>query len=91
MTCDAWQASNTDAYFAVTAHWIEVIDGIAVNQAALIGFVRLNYAHHGVRLGQALFKIAQRVGIISKASFLFVLMFIPGYVLYFADWLDYLR
>lgn len=23
LTCDAWQASNTDGYFAVTAHWIE--------------------------------------------------------------------
>ena len=21
LTCDAWQASNTDGYFAVTAHW----------------------------------------------------------------------
>lgn len=23
ITCDAWQAGNTDGYFAVTAHWIE--------------------------------------------------------------------
>ena len=23
LTCDAWQASNTDGYFAVTGHWIE--------------------------------------------------------------------
>ena len=23
LTCDAWQAANTDGYFAVTAHWIE--------------------------------------------------------------------
>jgi hypothetical protein len=28
MTCDAWQASNTDGYFAVTGHWIEEINGI---------------------------------------------------------------
>jgi hypothetical protein len=23
ITCDAWQASNTNGYFAVTGHWIE--------------------------------------------------------------------
>jgi hypothetical protein len=23
LTCDAWQAGNTDGYFAVMAHWIE--------------------------------------------------------------------
>ena len=23
LTCDAWQASNADTYFAVTGHWIE--------------------------------------------------------------------
>jgi hypothetical protein len=23
ITCDAWQAGNTDGYFAVTGHWIE--------------------------------------------------------------------
>ena len=23
LTCDVWQASNTDGYFAVTGHWIE--------------------------------------------------------------------
>ena len=25
MTCDGWQASNTDGYFAVTAHWIKAL------------------------------------------------------------------
>jgi hypothetical protein len=23
LTCDTWQASNTDGFFAVTGHWIE--------------------------------------------------------------------
>jgi len=23
LTCDAWQADNADAYFAVTGHWVE--------------------------------------------------------------------
>ena len=25
LTCDAWQASNTDGYFVVTGHWVEEI------------------------------------------------------------------
>lgn len=66
-TCDAYQASNVDGYFAVTAHWIEEnADGTWSEQAALIGFVRMNNSHNGVRLGQALFKIAARVGIVHK-------------------------
>ncbi|PSR80188.1 hypothetical protein PHLCEN_2v6794 [Hermanssonia centrifuga] len=27
LTCDAWQASNTDGYFATTTHWIETAEG----------------------------------------------------------------
>lgn len=64
-TCDAYQASNVDGYFAVTAHWTEVNDaGRWETKCALIGFVRVNNAHNGVRLGQALFKVSMRVGII---------------------------
>jgi hypothetical protein len=33
-----------------------------------LGFTRLNNAHNGVRLGQALFKIIVRVGIEHKVS-----------------------
>lgn len=69
LTCDAWQASNTDGYFAVTAHWIEeTIAGKWELKSALIGFTRLNNAHNGVRLGQALYKIVKRVGIEHKVS-----------------------
>lgn len=53
-------------YFAMTAHWIEVINGISANQAALIGFTLSNYVHHEIHLGQALFKISQQTEIISK-------------------------
>lgn len=74
LTCDAWQAGNTDGYFAVTAHWIkltgEPTPGRWELTSALIGFTRLNNAHNGERLGQALFKIVRRVGIehnVSKA------------------------
>lgn len=69
LTCDAWQASNTDGYFAVTAHWIEEPTPAKWElKSALIGFTRLNNAHNGKRLGQALFKIIKRVGIERKVS-----------------------
>ncbi|KIJ37933.1 hypothetical protein M422DRAFT_50239 [Sphaerobolus stellatus SS14] len=67
-TCHAWQASNADAYFAVTAHWIEIAPLKWELQAAIIGFTRMNYSHHGVRLGQALFKIILRIDVVEKSS-----------------------
>lgn len=67
LTCDAWQASNTDGYFAVTAHWIESTTPTQWElKNALLGFTKLNNAHNGKRLGQALYKIIKRVGIESK-------------------------
>ena len=70
MTCDAWQAGNTDGYFAVTAHWIEEpIPGKWELKSALIGFTRLNNAHNGERLGQALFKVVKRIGIEYKVVY----------------------
>jgi hypothetical protein len=69
LTCNAWQASNTDGYFAVTGHWIEEpYTGFWELNSALFGFVRLNNAHNGKRLGGALFKIVDRLGIAHKAS-----------------------
>jgi hypothetical protein len=70
MTCDAWQAGNTDGYFAVTGHWIEeTTPGLWELKSGLLGFTQVNNAHNGVRLGQALFKIIKRVGIVQKASY----------------------
>ena len=67
LTCDAWQASNTDGYFAVTGHWIEEASpGVWTLESALLGFVRLNNSHNGMRLGQALFKVVRCVGIENK-------------------------
>jgi hypothetical protein len=64
LTDDAWTASNGDGYFGVSGHWIEeVAPGVWESREALIGFVRLNNAHNGVRLGQALYKIVARLGI----------------------------
>lgn len=70
LTCDAWQASNTDGYFAVTAHWTTASTPTDWDlSSALIGFTRLNNAHVGVRLGQALFKVIKRLGIVAKVRY----------------------
>ena len=58
LTCNAWQASNTDRYFTVTAHWIEELTPAKWElKSALIGFMWLNNAHNSKQLGQALFKV----------------------------------
>lgn len=58
-----------DAYFAVTGHWNEEVSpGIYEDHSALFGFMQMNTAHDGVRLGQALFKIVKRLGIAHKVS-----------------------
>jgi len=67
LTCDAWQASNTEGYFAVTGHWIEVsIPAQWELKSALLGFTCVSNAHNGKRLGQVLFKVLVRVGIEHK-------------------------
>lgn len=69
MTCDAWQASNTDGYFAVTGHWVEESrPGVWEVRSALLGFTRLNNSHNGKRLGGALFKIVDRLGISDRVK-----------------------
>jgi len=87
LTCDAWQASNVDGYFAVTGHWIEGMATTAWElQCAVLGFTQLNNAHNGQRLGQALFKIVDRVGIAHKVSsfynFDLVLTLVVGWTYY---------
>lgn len=75
LTCDAWQASTADGYFAVTGHWIEETpSGDWTLEHALFGFTQMNTAHDGVRLGQALFKICDRLCIVHKVRF-------PAYLL----------
>ncbi|KAF7346742.1 putative AC transposase [Mycena sanguinolenta] len=69
ITCDAWQASNTDGYYAVTGHWMETSPGVWVLREALLGFTRMNNAHHGIRLGQTLFKIVERLGITNRIGY----------------------
>ena len=69
LTCDAWQASNSDGYFAVTGHWVEErVPGRWKLEHALLGFTQMNTSHNGVRLGQALYKICDRLKIVHKVS-----------------------
>jgi len=69
LTCDAWQAGNADAYFAVTGHWIEEhTEGGWTEEHTLLGFTQLNTAHDGTRLGQVLFKICDCLDIVHKVS-----------------------
>ena len=75
LTCDAWQASTADGYFAVTSHWIEETPSADwMLEHTLFGFTQMNTAHDGVRLGQALFKICDRLHIVHKAG-------LPSYLL----------
>ncbi|KAG6913735.1 hypothetical protein DXG01_004673 [Tephrocybe rancida] len=68
VTCDAWQAGNTDTYYAVTSCWIEETSiGVWEEKSVLFGFTLMNTAHDGKRLGHALFRIACRLGITTKA------------------------
>ena len=58
LTCDVWQADNTDRYFAVTGHWIEVhTPGECTLEHAVLGFAQMNCSHNGTHLGQMLYKI----------------------------------
>ena len=68
LTCDAWQADNTDAYFAVTGHWIEESPVGWTEEHALLSFTQLNMAHNGTRLGQLLFLTCNRLDIVHKVS-----------------------
>ena len=75
LTCDDWQASNTDGYFAVTGHWIEEPQpGVWGLHSTFFGFVWLNNAHNGKRLGFVLFKIVDQLGITHKVSMVFDLI-----------------
>ncbi|KAH9013685.1 hypothetical protein EDB84DRAFT_1444172 [Lactarius hengduanensis] len=57
---DRLNASNCDAYFAVTGHWIEErAPGKWTVEQALLGFVQMNQAHNGKRLGRALYKVCK--------------------------------
>jgi hypothetical protein len=66
ITCDAWSASNGDEYYGVTAHWIEESENTWVLKMGVIGFLQMMKSHTGKRMGQALFKVCEQVGIKKK-------------------------
>ena len=69
LTCNAWQAANTDGYFTITSHWIkEATLGEWSEGHTLLGFTQLNTAHNGAQLGQALYKVCNHLDIILKVS-----------------------
>jgi hypothetical protein len=69
ITCDAWQADNTDRYFAVTGHWIEVrAPSKWTLEHTLLGFAQMNCSHSGTHLGQMLYKIVNRLQIVHKVN-----------------------
>lgn len=71
LTCNAWQASNQDTYFAVTGHWVDTsVPGKWKMESALFGFTQMNTAHDGARLGRALYRIVKRLGIANKVLIL---------------------
>ena len=77
MTCDAWQVSNTDAYFAVTGHWImEHVLGEWTLEHALLGFAQMNCSHSRTHLGQMLFSVLNQLCIVHRVSVVQVLIHI---------------
>ncbi len=69
LTCDAWQADHTDGYFTVTGHWIEErTNGEWTLEHALLGFSQVAMIHNGTRLGQLLYKVCNRLGVVHKVS-----------------------
>jgi hypothetical protein len=71
ITCDAWQASNADSYFAVTGHWVkERAPGEWALEHALLGFAQMNCSHSGTHLGQMLFMVLSQLRIVHKVCML---------------------
>lgn len=69
LTCDAWQGDTTDGYFAITGHWIEErAVGEWTEEHALFGFTQLDTVHNGTRLGQMLYKVCNRLGVVHKVG-----------------------
>ena len=72
LTCNVWQAENTDGYFVVTGHWVE--EGSQGSdmwmewkvKLSLFGFVHMNCSHDGWQLGHALFKIVAHLKVKHK-------------------------
>ena len=87
LTCDAWQALNTDGYFSVTGHWIEEpCSGVWEAQSAVLGFIQLNNAHKGKRFGGALFMVVKQLEIEDSVSKLCKQQYCHSYISRLAMW-----
>jgi hypothetical protein len=64
-TADIWSSGVLRPYFAITGHWIAMIDGALKLKSALLAFHRLRGAHTGKRLAQITRHLLNRVGIIE--------------------------
>lgn len=91
VSCDAWQADNLDAYFVATGSFIDVSGGQWKKHTVVLGFVRLQNAHNGKRLGQALYRIVDRLGIEHKVLFCSPSVRFTVLKFIFLGWLGYLR
>ena len=66
-TSDGWTADNTKgAFLGMTAHWIEVKDGVWKLRSEVVGFHPISGEHSGDNLGRYFVGLCDRVGIMSK-------------------------
>ena len=62
-----WKTKLSDESKFGHAHWIqENLPGSWELKTDLLGFVSIPHSHSGQRLGQALYKIYDRIGIVKK-------------------------
>jgi len=67
MTADCWSADTTKASFlGMTAHWIEVKDGMWKLRSEVVAFKGLSGEHSGGNLGRYFVGLCERVGIITQ-------------------------
>jgi hypothetical protein len=92
LQCDAWQASNTDGYFAVTGHWIEESTSSKWElKSTLLSFTWVSNAHNGEMLDQVLFKVFKWVRIEHKVCRLLIYhIFRSSVYVYLTDWSHHL-
>ncbi len=91
LTCDMWQASTVDGYFAVTGLWIEEkVPGEWKLETTPFRFVRLNYTHTRKRLREALYRVVARLKIKHKVHALTTFIHVY-YSCNSLDWLHYMQ
>ena len=68
-TSDGWTADNTkEVFLGMTAHWIDVKQGVWKLRSEVVGFQPISGEHSGVNLGKYFVGLCDRVGIMNKES-----------------------